>query len=77
MWRSVNLVWTEVSEENIASIFRVEKSAREEPEWAGGCSLHPLPFSPHQVCTVTIVSTVHPLDRPTTEAVLTEINTIW
>jgi hypothetical protein len=39
MWHRVDLVWTEVSGERIASIFRVEKSAREEPAWAGGCSL--------------------------------------
>jgi hypothetical protein len=38
MWRSVDLVWTDVSEERISSIFRVEKSASEEPAWAGGCS---------------------------------------
>jgi hypothetical protein len=38
MWRLVDLVWTDVSEERIASIFRVEKSASEEPAWAGGCS---------------------------------------
>jgi hypothetical protein len=38
MWRRVDLVWTDVSEERIASIFRVEKSASEEPAWAGGCS---------------------------------------
>jgi hypothetical protein len=37
MWRHVDLVWTNVSEELIASIFRVEKSANEEPVWAGGC----------------------------------------
>jgi hypothetical protein len=38
MWRRVDLVnWTDVSEERIASIFRVEKSASEEPAWAGGC----------------------------------------
>jgi hypothetical protein len=35
MWRRVVLVWTDVSEEYIASIFRVEKSVSEEPEWAG------------------------------------------
>jgi hypothetical protein len=34
MWRSVYLVWTYVSEEPIASIFRIEKSASEEPTWA-------------------------------------------
>jgi hypothetical protein len=39
MWRHVDLVWTDVSEERIASVFRVEKSASEEPAWAGGCSL--------------------------------------
>jgi hypothetical protein len=37
IWRRVNLVWTYVSEERIASIFRVEKSASEEPGWASGC----------------------------------------
>jgi hypothetical protein len=31
MWRRVGLVWTDVSEERIASILRVEKSA----SWAG------------------------------------------
>jgi hypothetical protein len=35
MWRRVDLVWTDVSEERIASIFRVEKSASEEPAWDG------------------------------------------
>jgi hypothetical protein len=37
MWRRVDLVWIDVSEERITSIFRVEKSASEEPAWAGGC----------------------------------------
>jgi hypothetical protein len=36
MGRHVDLVWTDVSEERIASIFRVEESASEEPAWAGG-----------------------------------------
>jgi hypothetical protein len=36
MWSCVGLVFTDVSEERIASIFRVEKSASEEPVWAGG-----------------------------------------
>jgi hypothetical protein len=31
MWRRVDLVGTDVSEERIASIFKVEKSASEEP----------------------------------------------
>jgi hypothetical protein len=39
MWRRVDIVWTDVSEERIASIFRVEKSTSEEPAWAGGCRL--------------------------------------
>jgi hypothetical protein len=34
MWRRVDFVWTDVSEERFASIFRVEKSASEEPAWA-------------------------------------------
>jgi hypothetical protein len=38
MWRRVDLMWTDVSEEHIAPIFRVEKSASVEPAWAGGCS---------------------------------------
>jgi hypothetical protein len=39
MWRCVVLVWTDVSEERIASIFRVEKSASEGPAWSCGCRL--------------------------------------
>jgi hypothetical protein len=39
MWRCVGLVLTDVSEERIASIFRVEKSASEDPVWPGGCRL--------------------------------------
>jgi hypothetical protein len=39
MWRHVELVWTGVSEERIASIFRVEESVSEEPAWAAGCRL--------------------------------------
>jgi hypothetical protein len=39
MWRLVDLVWTDVSMERIASILRVKKSAGEEPAWAGGCRL--------------------------------------
>jgi hypothetical protein len=36
MWRRVDLVkWTDVPEERIASIFREEISANEEPAWAG------------------------------------------
>jgi hypothetical protein len=38
MWRSVDLVnWTDVSVERITTIFWVEKSASQEPAWAGGC----------------------------------------
>jgi hypothetical protein len=40
VWRRVDVVdWTDVSEDRIASLFRVEKSASEEPAWAGSCSL--------------------------------------
>jgi hypothetical protein len=39
MWRSVIFVWTDVSEDRIASIFRVEESASEEPAWASSCRL--------------------------------------
>jgi hypothetical protein len=41
MWRRVDIVWTDVSEDFIASIFRVEKSASKKLAWAGGCSPHP------------------------------------
>jgi hypothetical protein len=38
VWRRIDVVdWTDVSEDRIASIFRVEISANEEPAWAGGC----------------------------------------
>jgi hypothetical protein len=41
MRRHVDLMnWIDVSEERIASIFRVEQSASEEPVWAGGCSCY-------------------------------------
>jgi hypothetical protein len=36
IWRLIDLVGNDISEEHIASIFRVEKSAREEPARAGG-----------------------------------------
>jgi hypothetical protein len=38
MWCRVDLTWTDVSEERVASIFRVENSASDESERAGGCS---------------------------------------
>jgi hypothetical protein len=38
MWRRVDFVWADVSEERIASIFRIEKSANEEPAWADCCN---------------------------------------
>jgi hypothetical protein len=37
LWRHVDFVWTDVSEESIGTIFRVEKIASEEPAWPGGC----------------------------------------
>jgi hypothetical protein len=42
IWRRVDLMWTDVPEERITSIYRVEKSASEEPPWAGGCPQYPL-----------------------------------
>jgi hypothetical protein len=46
MWRCVDLALTDVSEERIAYIFRVEKSASGEPARAGGCRLsHQLEIS--------------------------------
>jgi hypothetical protein len=49
MWHGVHRVWTDVSEECIASIFRVEKSGSEELKWAATFSLYFLargPFYP-------------------------------
>jgi hypothetical protein len=43
MWRRVELGWTDVSEERIASIFMVEKSASKEPAWSGNRRLTPPP----------------------------------
>jgi hypothetical protein len=45
MWRCADVVWTDVSEEPVAPIFRVENSASEEPAWASGCSLQLADFS--------------------------------
>jgi hypothetical protein len=45
MWRCVDLTITDVSEERIPSIFRVEKSANEEPAWAGGLKVCDYVFS--------------------------------
>jgi hypothetical protein len=39
IWRRIDFVWTDFSKERIASIFRVEKSESEEPDWAGRCRL--------------------------------------
>jgi hypothetical protein len=39
IWRRLDLVnWTDFSEERVASIFRVEKSASDESAWVGGNS---------------------------------------
>jgi hypothetical protein len=51
MWRRVDLVWNDASEKRIASIFRVEKLASEEPVWAGGCSLQTIHSSETSVYT--------------------------
>jgi hypothetical protein len=69
MWRRVDLVWTDVSEERIAYIFRVEKSASEEPAWAGGCSL--------QVGSHKIYTAPHPRRRhPSITKIMTAIQCI-
>jgi hypothetical protein len=61
MWGLVDLVWTDVSEERIASIFRVETSASEEPAWAGGCRLSHLKsyknISDKNICFTFVTST--------------------
>jgi hypothetical protein len=39
VWRRVDVIdWTDVLEDRIASIYRVEKSASEEPAWPATCS---------------------------------------
>jgi hypothetical protein len=38
-WCRVILVWTDVSDYRISSIFRVEESASEKPAWASSCRL--------------------------------------
>jgi hypothetical protein len=48
VWRCVDLASTDVSEERIASIFRVEKSASGEPAWAGGCTSGE-PYTEHSI----------------------------
>jgi hypothetical protein len=45
IWRRVVLVWTDVSEEYISAILRVQKSASEETMWAAGCIFPSLPVS--------------------------------
>jgi hypothetical protein len=56
MWRCVDLVLTDVSEERIATIFRVEKSASEEPAWAGG---HPNVTLPYGKCKSNISGSIY------------------
>jgi hypothetical protein len=51
MWRRVDLVRTDVSEEHVAPIFRLEKSASEEPASAGGCRLSHQPKTPSYIRT--------------------------
>jgi hypothetical protein len=51
VWRCVDLALTDVSEERIASIFRIEKSASGEPASAGGCRLN------HQSETTSYIRT--------------------
>jgi hypothetical protein len=52
MWRRVDLVWTDVSEGRTASIFRVEKSANEEPARAGADCSHLLSLVPRSLIFV-------------------------
>jgi hypothetical protein len=39
LWRHVVSVWTDVSEDCVASIFTAEECAREEPAWTSSCRL--------------------------------------
>jgi hypothetical protein len=55
MWRCVDLASTDVSEERIASIFRVEKSASVEPAWADGCRLSHQNISPPLTDTLPLI----------------------
>jgi hypothetical protein len=59
MWRRVVLLWTDVSEERIASIFRIEKSASDEPAWAATTDhIETIPFP-----TVTLLLRAYSLQR--------------
>jgi hypothetical protein len=62
MLRCVDLALTDVSEERIVSIFRVEKSASGEPAWAGGCRLS------HQSETTSYIRTGREGDYATGES---------
>jgi hypothetical protein len=63
MWRRVVLVWTDVSEERIASIFRVEKSASEEQEWEGSYTEDGGDTFLQNVCSHKDYTTPHPRRR--------------
>jgi hypothetical protein len=57
MWGCVDLVWTDVSEERMASIFMVEKSESEEPAWVT-CSqflLHIFLLSPSELAWSQVI----------------------
>jgi hypothetical protein len=62
MWRRVDLVLTDVSEERITSIFRVENPASEEPAWFPSTItlnifrvlLRLLVYSLHDLTTLTV-----------------------
>jgi hypothetical protein len=63
MWSRVDLAWTKVSEERTASIFRVEKSASEEPAWAGGCRSAVFTYPPMNTKTTAVKSKPEDLDQ--------------
>jgi hypothetical protein len=65
VWRRVDVVdWTDVSEDRIASIFRVEKSTSEEPAWAGSSHLHGATPQKTAFFIVTAVKTSNPTYIP-------------
>jgi hypothetical protein len=62
MWRRIYVVWTDFSEEHIASIFMVEKATSEEPAWeVASCYLYGATFQKTEFFIVTAVDTSNPI----------------
>jgi hypothetical protein len=58
MWHRVIFVWTDVSEDRRASIFRIEEYTSGEPEWASSCRFLARRFFYHEDGGDTILRNV-------------------